>query len=371
MDVLNVEGTLINHIKDTPETYLNKSIILFGQSGTGKTVLVKHILNLLKEHVPNCIAFVPTDDAEDKDSYSKIINPRCVHRNMDGALKTMQELFKRQTEGRKIASLVKDIHKLKALYEKNRIDTIDLKINKLIQTIKETKEKIKNSENYSNEQKETQLSEINSMLEKRIIEFYKEGIEKYKSSLLEDHHSNKYKLTVEELTMINFLRYNNNILVIYDDCMAEIAKWGKDEEIKKIFFQGRHYNITTMFVMHSDKGFPPDLRSNAFINIFTMAAVANNYFGTKNNGISKDLAKKMPKIIDRIFKEPLDPRAPKNYKKLVFMPRDNNPIQYIVAKINKDFSFGSNHLKLLTNVIDEIEKEKEKTNKKKSAFNII
>lgn len=369
MEVINVDGTLINHVKDSPEIYLNKSVILFGQSGTGKTVLVKHILNILKEQVPNCIAFVPTDDEEDKDSYSKIINPRCVIRNMDMALIKMRNLFIRQTEGRKISSLIKDLNKLRSMYEKNRIDKIDLIISKTVQATKEAKEKIKASDAYSQDQKDNQITEINKMLEERLREYYKQGIEKYKQSLFENHKNGSHKLTEEEIMLLTYLRYNNNIIIIYDDCMAEIAKWGKDEEIKKIFFQGRHYNITTMFVMHSDKGFPPDLRQNAFINIFTMPAVANNYFSTKNNGISKELGKKMPKIIERVFREPVDPKAPKNYKKLVFIPRDSNQIQYIVAKIIPNFTFGCDTLRMLTDRLDEIEKEKNKNNKKRSAFN--
>ena len=368
-EVINVDGTLIHKLQIKPQTFLNKSIILYGPSETGKTVLIKYILSTLQNTVPICMAFVPTDDPDSSSSYSHIINNRCIIRKLETATEKMKNLFIRQNDGRKVTSLVNDVSKLKLLYEKNRIDKIDIMVNNIIKTTNDGKNSVNANFNKTPEQKVEQLEQLEKIKNDKLREVYKKGIEKYKAQMIKDYNEKKISLTEEELKILKFLNYNNNIVVIFDDCMAEINKWGKDEEIKKIFFQGRHYNITTIISMHHDKGFHPDLRSNAFINIFTNAQVANNYFNTKNNGIGKELSKTIPKIIDKIFKQPLDPTMPKNHKKLVFIPRDDNQIQFVIAKNLNNFKFGCSGLNKLTNAIDEIEDQKTNKNKK-TAFTV-
>lgn len=353
----------INHINEDAETFLHKSIILFGQSGTGKTVLVKHILNILKDIVPICLAFVPTEDPESPDSYSKIIYSRCVHTDMSRAADKMKKIWTRQSEGRPIMSLNSDFNKLKALYERNRIDKIDLKIRQMTNIVNEHIAKVKSNPDISDEEKSNIISQITTKLNNNIKINYKQGIAMYKDEMMSRNIEERKKPITEqnynnllsdtEIKLLKYLNYNNNIIIIFDDCMAEIQKWAKEEEIKKIFFQGRHYNITTMFVMHSDKGFPPDLRANAFINIFTTSAVATNYFNTKNNPIDKKYIKLIPNIIEEIFKQPEDPKAPRNYRKLVFMSREPTPIKFIIAKKLTSFQFGGQGLNKLKDCIDD------------------
>lgn len=355
MDVINIENTLIHHIEQTPETFLKKTIVLFGPSNTGKTVIVKHVLNILRPYVPLCIAFVPTDNPEDDDSYGKLINPLCVHRDLNKAPEILRHLFKRQMGGRKATSKANNLTGLKNLYEKNRIDKTDVVIRTIMNTANEGRERIIRNPSLTDDQKEDQIKQIEKSKNERLHKLYKDGIIKYHGTLMKEHNDRTNILTEDELFILKYMNYNNNIVVIFDDCMAEINKWGKDDEIKQIFFQGRHIGITTMFVMHSDKGFPPELRQNAFINIFTAAPVAINYFQTKNNGISKELNKKIEKIIEKLFRKSSEPNSPNNYKKLVFMPRDDNQIQYIVAKNLTKFKFGCSGIEKLTDVIKEHE----------------
>lgn len=49
--------------------------------------------------------------------------------------------------------------------------------------------------------------------------------------------------------------------LIFDDCLHDKA-WVKDEWIRQIFFNGRHYFITFIFTMQYPVGIPPHLRGN-------------------------------------------------------------------------------------------------------------
>lgn len=366
MDVLNIENTLIKHIDQSPETFLKKTIVLFGPTNTGKTFIIKHILKLLNEHVPMCLAFVPTDNPEGEDSYNKIINPRCVIRNLNTAVERLRILFARQSQGRETVSKINNLPLLKKLYERNRVDKTDVFIRQINSAADSGKDIIMRDSFKSSDEKMSEIKEIEKIRNNKLIKQYKENILRFQSTLIKEHNDKTNVLNENEMFIVKYINYNNNIVVIFDDCMAEINKWGKDDEIKQIFFQGRHIGITTLFVMHSDKGFPPDLRNNAFINIFTSPTVAVNYFRTKNNGISNELSKKLEKIIAKLFKKSQDPHSPSNHKKLVFIPLDaEQQIQYIIAKNHQDFKFGCKGLDKLTDAMKEHEDKSDKPEGKK------
>ena len=41
--------------------FLNKSIILYGSSGSGKSMIMRDILYILKDHIPNILVIAPTN----------------------------------------------------------------------------------------------------------------------------------------------------------------------------------------------------------------------------------------------------------------------------------------------------------------------
>jgi hypothetical protein len=51
--------------------------------------------------------------------------------------------------------------------------------------------------------------------------------------------------------------------VIMDDMQSDSKVWARDTEIKRIFMNGRHYNITYILTMQYPIGIGPELRGNA------------------------------------------------------------------------------------------------------------
>lgn len=50
--------------------------------------------------------------------------------------------------------------------------------------------------------------------------------------------------------------------LLFDDCLSDAKNWGKDERIKEIFFNGRHYKLLFILTMQAPMGITPDLRTN-------------------------------------------------------------------------------------------------------------
>lgn len=54
----------------------------------------------------------------------------------------------------------------------------------------------------------------------------------------------------------------NNVIVAMDDLLHEASEWKKDEGVKELMFNGRHYNILYILALQYVYGIPPDFRNN-------------------------------------------------------------------------------------------------------------
>lgn len=50
--------------------------------------------------------------------------------------------------------------------------------------------------------------------------------------------------------------------LLFDDCLADSKDWSKDEHIKEIFFNGRHYKLLFILTLQAPLGIPPGFRTN-------------------------------------------------------------------------------------------------------------
>lgn len=64
-------------------------------------------------------------------------------------------------------------------------------------------------------------------------------------------------------------RLGNSFLFLMDDCMASAKKWKNSEQVKKLFQQGRHYNILSIVNLQYAMGLLPEQRTNVdFVFLF-------------------------------------------------------------------------------------------------------
>lgn len=331
---LYVDNDIIPLVKNSTNIFLHKSTILYGSSGSGKTVLIKHILHLLKDIIPQIIIINPTNKLNH--SYSNIVPKQVIYDEIDETL--FKTIYDKQTMARQIYDQVQKIESMRKLFEKCSSTNDNNEYRQMINAYNTTKNNIDAKVKHISQRK-SQQTQLREEHEKTIRLFFKQVIRKNKKNLL---GSNDYNLTDNEKKIVKYLDYNPNLLLIFDDCAASFKNWGKLTGVNELFFNGRHFYVTTIMSFQYDNTLPPELRSNAFVSIFTTKQSALNFFENKKNGISKQDYKKFSKYIDEIFKYR---EGCNNHQKLCYFKHSANyNIQYILANIYEDFKFGSKSL---------------------------
>jgi hypothetical protein len=57
-------------------------------------------------------------------------------------------------------------------------------------------------------------------------------------------------------------KIDTRLFLLMDDCLSDSKTWTKDENLKDILFNGRHYDITYILTMQYPIGITPELRTN-------------------------------------------------------------------------------------------------------------
>jgi len=130
----------------------------------------------------------------------------------------------------------------------------------------------------------------------------------YKKVILPNRNRLKIvRLTEAEQYSLQYLRFNPNVLVVFDDAMTEVDKMIKkghreeNEVIQNFFFRGRHFNITHIYTLQSDKKLDSELRKNTFVSCFTSKSEAMAFFGRSANSFTLEEKKIAEAVIDVIF----------------------------------------------------------------------
>lgn len=338
--------------------FLNKSIILYGSSGSGKSMIMRDILYILKEHIPNIVVIAPTNHLNG--SFDDIIPNQLIFPDVTEEL--IQNLFKRQRTVVKLYNMVNDISRLETIYHKIAQLSDNLIKNRIITSYYQIKRKYEQNTELHIIEKKLKLKELDDVHKKSLIEFYKKIINRYRSNIVTSE-TYKNKFDDLEFKIIKCININPNFLLILDDCAYNANVWAKFNEIKEIFMNGRHHKITFMISFQDDKLLDSGLRKNAFINIFTTEIVCNAFFQRSANNFTKQEKTKLAKLANCIFND--TKLKDKNYKKLVYIKDKSPNVYYILADYIENFKFGSS---FLHNLCDKVKK---KHNNDQDSFNEI
>jgi len=316
--------------------YIEQNIILYGESGSGKTVLIREIMYMVKDDIPNIIIISPTEDSNQ--SYAGLVPRSCIKEDI--TVNELKRLYDRQQEAKKIYLVANDLSKLGKLFhrcastkEKELFNRIRNHFYKKIERFKSEASDIEKQKNI--------INKLNKAKNNTIKEYYKNVISKYKKHLL------KSDISEEEKRILTYLKFNHRIMIIFDDYSASAQQWAKDETVRKILFQGRHEGITFIIAIHNFSLLNTDIRTNAHLNIFTTSISAIRYFSASSNGFSKSERNEAEHIINGIWKK----NETNNHKKLVYQRNGSDKFKYTIAEIRDSFKFGSPYLwKLCENI---------------------
>lgn len=329
--------------------FLNKSIILYGSSGSGKSMIMRDILYILKDHIPNILVIAPTNHLNK--SFDDIIPSQLIFPDVTEEL--IQNIFKRQKAVVKLYNMVNEIAKLESIYNKLAQMSDNFIKSKVINSYTKIKQKYEQNDDLHIVEKKIKLKELEDVHKRSLIEFYKKIINRYRNQIM-NNKSLQSKFDDIEFKIIKCININPNFLLILDDCAYNANIWSKYTEIKEIFMNGRHHKITFMISFQDDKLLDSGLRKNAFINIFTTEVVCNAFFQRSANNFTKQEKNKLTKLANCIFND--SKLKDKNYKKLVYIKDKNPNVYYILADYIENFKFGS---EFLHNLCDKVKKKNE------------
>jgi len=94
---------------------------------------------------------------------------------------------------------------------------------------------------------------------------------------------------------------NSHILIIADDCLSD-SKWTKNESTREMFYQGRHYDITFLFMMQYPLSIHPDERGQLkYVFLFPGddPGIQDRYYENYCKGIFPD-KKTFNKVMDKV-----------------------------------------------------------------------
>lgn len=346
-------------IDANPINFFKRTTILYGPSETGKTFVLKWIMNILKDLIPNVFVICPT--AEDNEAYDGVVPQKAIRTKI--SVKFLKDLFDRQQASTRMYNRANRMPVLQSLFHKaNDLSAINT-ANRIKKLCLLGIDRINKSQlNYA--QKSEQIGAIEKRRDTEIIKLYKRTIETWTEQL------RRLDLTEDERYTLKYLRFNPSLLLIMDDCLSQIKIWGKDPVVAKIFYDGRHKWITSVYTMQNDIGLLPGIRGNTFNNIFTDANVASRFFANKENAFTPEMKKKAQRIVEELFKE--NSNGADNHKKFVYSRLDKvAKFRYIIADKPKPFRFGNpTFWRFMDSFADENGDDENKLTKFSDSFNI-
>ena len=323
-------------------TYLHKTVLIIGGSGSGKTITIEEGLYLLKDHVPNIIVFTPESSSK---YYKGKVADKCIKHDITA--KRLIDIWTRQKQITEVYNIANNILILESIFKLFYDGETGELINVLKQKSEESERLINNS-NLDFGQKKSQKITVKEALEKQLMRLYKDSIRKNKDLIMR----RKNELTPMQKTAIEYLDLNPELVVVIDDLSEQFKgvvrsfSKAKDNPIAAIFFKCRHNHLTFVFGVHEEKYVDTELRKNAHLTIYADVASFTAAISKESNGFNKLDRKDLTIYADCVFTAQ---KGIKNHKKFCVLRGDPHPYRYTIADAWPDFELGCAPLKQLIN----------------------
>ncbi len=268
--------------------FLDRITVIYGKTNSGKSTIVKDILFRMKDWFPLVFIVSPTEPSNH--SYSSTVNPLLIRTDFSSTISDkkslLDDLLELQEMKTKMYEKASNLDLLKRMYEMapktemtERIKQASDKAEVMIEGSRDegTRERIRGS--------------LNAML-----------VQLYKAHIVRNKRQYKgMNLSEEEKYVLKYADLNPRVLLIMDDCAADLKQFWNKTVFRKIFYQGRHSNISALICCQDDTDLPAPLRKNVTISIFTRDTVFVGYFEKTANGYSKKTRQKVQEIATKAF----------------------------------------------------------------------
>lgn len=350
------DGSSLQWFKKDYNKFLNKTTLIYGRTQSGKSTIIDEIMYLCSSYISACFVICQSSMTVSSSPYSGKIPDNCIKSNV--TKEWLEEFMEIQKGRATLYRTANDIKTLQSVFAKIKTPEMDHLIVSIVTKANAHIHSITVSNNLDYAQKKEQIDAISNMRNEELIKWYKNFIRKYKPTL-----ELRTDLSSDEKCCVNYLDFNPNIMLIFDDCAASFKKWTKESEvITEMFYNGRHYFITQIISAQDDKAIDSELRKNALASIFTTSQAATANFTRASNSFAKETKIRAALCANRIFKTTAGNTT--NYKKLVYLQGNNivEPFAYIIADIYDNFKIGCDALWNLDSKINETNKGNDSNN---------
>lgn len=339
-------GARIAPLAVHPGMFIDRTTTLYGPSKTGKTVIIKAIMNELAPHVPEVLVVSPTEPSNR--SYSGIVDAPLIQYRMylppaegdkkranddkAGAQRFLDAIWQRQEMKAAIYSRVNDPRTLRSLFERaRRLDPHaaragDEALGRLARARERTLAGL--SASLTGVARSDAIAAASDKFDEMLVLLYKKCI-----TPLRDELWRMPGLDEDSMYTLNYLHFNPRILLIFDDCAAELKPFFNSETFRKIFYQNRHVKITALVACQDDTDLPSNLRKNSFVNFFTTETVCTSNFTRVSNRYPKAEQKFASEVAPELFSD--------KYRKLAYIREDPHKFYFIKVPPLPPFHFGS------------------------------
>lgn len=346
-------GTKIPELVFHPTLFLDRTTVIYGPSKTGKTVFVKNIMKQVHGHVEQILVVAPTEPSNR--SYDGFVDPALIHyrlyladpadkkdTELKAAMRFLETLWKRQEMMAAIYTRANTTATLQALYARlqhsDRKDG-DRRLASLERMRRRVVENIRRQFVHEPGRRDEKVKEVDEKFTKMLVLLYKKFLTPCVDLLWR-----KKDLTEDERYTLHYLHFNPRLLLIFDDCAAQLKPFFNKEIFRKLFYQNRHSFITVLICCQDDTDLPTNLRKNAFVSIFTEPIVATSNFDRQSNKFPKATKAFVTEIVPDVFR---------GFRKLAYIREDDKRQHFYHATCNypRPFPFGSDALGELCGVV--------------------
>ncbi|MCE7958853.1 MAG: hypothetical protein DYH06_13110 [Acidobacteria bacterium ACB2] len=337
-------GKKVPMLQVTPSMFIDRTVAIYGPSKTGKTVITKHIMKTVNGYIEQILIIAPSEPSNR--SYEGFVDPPFIHYRLyladpanpkkddgaKGALRFLEAVWKRQEMMAAIYTRANNAEILAQLYGRlpkavrleglRHIELINQKRGRVIERVRKQ---------YASEagRREEKVKEVNEKFKKMLVLLYK----KYIAPLYEDLWG-RDDLSEDERYSLYYLNFNPRLLLIFDDCAAQLKPFFNKDIFRLLFYQNRHSYITVLICCQDDTDLPTNLRKNAFVSFFTEPIVCLSNFDRPSNKFPKQTKTYVGEIIGDVFK---------GHRKMAYIREDDRRqhFYHVQFPYPKPFRFGS------------------------------
>lgn len=320
-----------------PYHVLNRSIMLHGPTGTGKSKCTMYLCDLVKDAIDTVMVFCPSNDLNhDWDGVIPdiFIKKRLTTEALDNVMLTQERkndtIMAAEKIGEKYWKRLEGSSQIDKRYEA-KIKEIDANAEK--------NKHLLTGEDYSQIKfdKEMALYERNkqsrALIAKNQAKLFSANGVKF--------NDKKDQLSLNLTLFVLYYRLNMNMLLLIDDCTDQFAD--VDPSIwKKLITKSRHYKITILLTTHSLNDIKVStLRTNPFWHVFTTFGGATYFLNNTTTGVKGLLTPSASDLEAALY---LPDEQKQTHMKQVAISRDLGKIVTFTFEVVKPPKLGSSTL---------------------------